>query len=140
VPLSKAVKMHVKEVVGDPAAWAKLAVEKFGADMVTIDLMSIDPLLKDAPAKSTLKTIENVMQAVDVPLVIGGCGDPEKDTALFEEVSQAFPGERFLLSSFTRDMNIENIAKLAKKNNHAVLAFTPMDLNMARELNRKLYD
>jgi acetyl-CoA decarbonylase/synthase complex subunit delta len=140
VPLSKAVKMHVKEVMGDPAAWAKLAVEKFGADMVTIHLISIDPLLKDAPAKSTLKTIEDVMQAVDVPLVIGGCGDPEKDTALFEEVSQAFPGERFLLSSFTRDMNIENIAKLAKKNNHAVLAFTPMDLNMARELNRKLYD
>jgi acetyl-CoA decarbonylase/synthase complex subunit delta len=140
VPLSKAVKMHVKEVMGDPAAWAKLAVEKFGADMVTIHLISIDPLLKDATAKSTLKTIEDVMQAVNVPLVIGGCGDPEKDTALFEEVSQAFPGERFLLSSFTRDMNIENIAKIAKKNNHAVLAFTPMDLNMARELNRKLYD
>jgi acetyl-CoA decarbonylase/synthase complex subunit delta len=140
VPLSKAVKMHVKEVMGDPAAWAKLAVEKFGADMVTVHLISIDPLLKDATAKSTLKTIENVMQAVDVPLVIGGCGDPEKDTALFEEVSQAFPGERFLLSSFTRDMNIEPIAKVAKKNNHAVLAFTPMDLNMARELNRKLYD
>jgi acetyl-CoA decarbonylase/synthase complex subunit delta len=140
VPLSKAVKMHVKEVMGDPAAWAKLAVEQFKADMVTIHLISIDPLLKDATAKSTLKTIENVMQAVDVPLVIGGCGDPEKDTALFEEVSQAFPGERFLLSSFTRDMNIENIAKSAKKNNHAVLAFTPMDLNMARELNRNLYD
>ncbi len=140
VPLSKAVKMHVKEVLGDPAAWAKLAVEKFGADMVTIHLISIDPLLKDATPKSTLKTIENVMQAVDVPLVIGGCGDPVKDTALFEEVTQAFPGERFLLSSFTRDMNIENIAKLAKKNNHAVLSFTPMDLNMARELNRKLYD
>jgi len=140
VPLSKAVKMHVKEVMGDPAAWAKLAVEKFGADMVTVHLISIDPLLKDAPAKSTLKTIEDVLQAVDVPLVIGGCGDPEKDTSLFEEVAQAFPGERFLLSSFTRDMNIENISKIAKKNNHAVLAFTPMDLNMARELNRKLYD
>jgi acetyl-CoA decarbonylase/synthase complex subunit delta len=34
LPLSKAVKMHVKEVIGDPAAWAKLAVEKFGADML----------------------------------------------------------------------------------------------------------
>ena len=44
VPLSKAVKMHVKEVVGDPAAWAKLAVEKFGADMVTMHLISVDPL------------------------------------------------------------------------------------------------
>ncbi|MCW4023809.1 MAG: CO dehydrogenase/acetyl-CoA synthase subunit delta [Candidatus Bathyarchaeota archaeon] len=140
VPLSKAVKMHVKEVLDDPAAWAKLAVEKFGADMITVHLISIDPLLKDATPKSTLKTIENVLQAVDVPLVIGGCGDPEKDTALFEEVTQAFPGERFLLSSFTRDMKIEKISKLAKQNNHAVLAFTSMDLNMARELNRNLYD
>ena len=140
VPLSKAVKMHVKEVVGDPAEWAKLAVNKFGADMITIHLISVDPLLKDAKPKEAVKTIEKVLQAVDVPLVIGGCGDPVKDTALFEEVTQAFPGERFLLNSFTRDMEIEKIAKLAKKNNHAVLSFTPMDLNMARELNRKLYD
>jgi len=140
VPLSKAVKMHVKDVVGDPAEWAKLAVNKFGADMVTIHLISVDPLLKDAQPKDAVKTIEKVLQAVDVPLVIGGCGDPVKDTALFEEVTQAFPGERFLLNSFTRDMEIEKIAKLAKKNNHAVLSFTPMDLNMARELNRKLYD
>lgn len=140
VPLSKAVKMHFKEVLHDPAEWAKLAVNKYGADMVTIHLISIDPLLKDAKPKDTLKTIEKVLQAVDVPLVIGGCGDPVKDTELFEEVATAFPGERFLLSSFTRDMEIEKIAKLAKKNNHAVLSFTPMDLNMARELNRKLYD
>jgi acetyl-CoA decarbonylase/synthase complex subunit delta len=119
---------------------AKLAVNKFGADMVTIHLISIDPLLKDAPPKAALKTIEKVLQAVDVPLVIGGCGDPVKDEALFEEVAVAFPGERFLLSSLTRDMNIEKSAKLAKKNNHAVLSFTPMDLNMAREQNRKLYD
>jgi acetyl-CoA decarbonylase/synthase, CODH/ACS complex subunit delta len=140
VPLSKAVKMHFKEVLHDPAEWAKLAVNKFGADMVTIHLISIDPLLKDAPPKDALKTIEKVLQAVDVPLVIGGCGDPVKDEALFEEVAVAFPGERFLLSSLTRDMNIEKSAKLAKKNNHAVLSFTPMDLNMAREQNRKLYD
>ena len=51
VPLSKAVKMHVKDVVGDPAAWAKLAVDQFKADMVTIHLISIDPLLKDAHTK-----------------------------------------------------------------------------------------
>ena len=58
LPLSKAVKMHVKDVIGDPAAWAKLAVEKFGADMVTIHLISIDPLLKDATPKDAVKTVE----------------------------------------------------------------------------------
>ena len=67
VPLSKAVKMHVKDVVGDPAAWAKLAVEKFGADMVTVHLISIDPLLKNATPRDAVKTVEAVAQAVDVP-------------------------------------------------------------------------
>lgn len=140
VPLSKAVKMHVKDVVGDPAAWAKLAVEKFGADMVTIHLISVDPLLKDAPPKDAVKTVEKVLQAVDVPLVIGGCGDPVKDADVFDAICNAFPGERFLISSLTRDMDIDRCAKYVKKNGHAALSFTPMDLNLARELNRRLYD
>jgi acetyl-CoA decarbonylase/synthase, CODH/ACS complex subunit delta len=140
VPLSKAVKMHVKEVMGDPAAWAKLAVEKFGADMVTVHLISIDPLLKDATPKAAANTVENILQAVDVPLVIGGCGDPVKDTAVFAEITERFKGERFLISSLTRDMDVEKCAKFVKKNGHAALSFTPMDLNLARELNRRLYD
>jgi acetyl-CoA decarbonylase/synthase complex subunit delta len=140
VPLSKAVKMHVKDVVGDPAAWAKLAVEKFGADMVTVHLISIDPLLKDAKPKDAVKTVENVLQAVDVPLVIGGCGDPVKDADVFEAITEAFPGERFLISSITADMDVERCAKFVKKNGHTALSFTPMDLNLARELNRRLYD
>jgi acetyl-CoA decarbonylase/synthase complex subunit delta len=140
VPLSKAVKMHVKDVVGDPAAWAKLAVEKFGADMVTVHLISIDPLLKDATPKAAVKTVEEIVQAVDVPLVIGGCGDPVKDAAVFAEITETFAGERFLISSLTRDMDVERCAKFVKKNGHVALSFTPMDLNLARELNRRLYD
>jgi acetyl-CoA decarbonylase/synthase complex subunit delta len=140
IPLSKAVKMHVKEVIGDPAAWAKLAVEKFGADMVTIHLISIDPLLKDATPKDAVKTVEEVMQAVDVPLVIGGCGDPVKDADVFAEIAEAFAGERFLINSITQDMDVERCAKFVKKNGHVALSFTPMDLNLQRELNRRLYD
>jgi acetyl-CoA decarbonylase/synthase complex subunit delta len=140
VPLSKAVKMHVREVVDDPAAWAKLAVNKFGADMVTIHLISIDPLLKDATPKDAVKTVEEIAQAVDVPLVIGGCGDPIKDADVFEEIAETFAGERFLINSITQDMDVERCAKFVKKNGHAALSFTPMDLNLARELNRRLYD
>ncbi|MEM2081362.1 MAG: CO dehydrogenase/acetyl-CoA synthase subunit delta [Candidatus Bathyarchaeia archaeon] len=140
VPLSKAVKMHVKDVIGDPAAWAKLAVEKFGADMVTVHLISVDPLLKDATPKAAVKTVEEVTQAVDVPLVIGGCGDPVKDADVFAEIAETFAGERFLISSITQDMDVERCAKFVKKNGHVALSFTPMDLNLARELNRRLYD
>jgi acetyl-CoA decarbonylase/synthase complex subunit delta len=140
VPLAKAVKMHVKDVMGDPAAWAKLAVEKFEADLITIHLISVDPLLKNASPKEAVKTVEEVAQAVDVPLIIGGCGDPVKDADVFEEVAETFAGERFLISSITRDMDVERCAKFIKKNGHAALSFTPMDMNLQRELNRKLYD
>jgi acetyl-CoA decarbonylase/synthase complex subunit delta len=140
VPLAKAVKMHVKDVMEDPAAWAKLAVDKFGADMLTLHLISIDPLIKDASPKEAVKTVEKVVQAVDVPLMIGGCGDPVKDANVFEAVAEAFKGERLLINSLTRDMDVERCAKYVKKNGHVALSFTPMDMNMARELNRKLYD
>jgi acetyl-CoA decarbonylase/synthase complex subunit delta len=140
IPLPKAVKMHVKDVMEDPAAWAKLAVEKFGADLLTVHLISIDPLIKNASPKEAVKTIEDVAQAVDVPLIIGGCGDPVKDADVFEAVAETFAGERFLISSVTRDMDVERCAKFIKKHGHVALSFTPMDLNLARELNRRLYD
>jgi acetyl-CoA decarbonylase/synthase complex subunit delta len=140
VPLPKAVKMHVKDVMEDPAAWAKLAVEKFGADLLTVHLISIDPLIKNASPKEAVKTIEEVAQAVDVPLIIGGCGDPVKDADVFEAVAETFAGERFLISSITKDMDVERCAKFIKKHGHVALSFTPMDLNLARELNRRLYD
>jgi acetyl-CoA decarbonylase/synthase complex subunit delta len=108
--------------------------------MVTVHLISIDPLLKDATPKDAVKTVEEILQAVDVPLVIGGCGDPVKDTAVFAEITETFAGERFLISSLTQDMDVERCAKFVKKNGHVALSFTPMDLNLARELNRRLYD
>jgi acetyl-CoA decarbonylase/synthase complex subunit delta len=37
-------------------------------------------------------------------------------------------------------MDVERCAKFVKKNGHVALSFTPMDLNLARELNRRLYD
>jgi len=59
---------------------------------------------------------------------------------MFEAVAETFAGERFLISSITRDMDVERCGKFVKKHGHVALSFTPMDLNLARELNRKLYD
>ncbi|UCE95294.1 MAG: CO dehydrogenase/acetyl-CoA synthase subunit delta [Candidatus Bathyarchaeota archaeon] len=140
IPLAKPVKMHFNEVLEDPVAWAKLAVDKYGADMITLHLISIDPLVKDTSPVEAARTVEQVLQAVDVPLVIGGCGDPKKDLEVFEKVAEVGAGERFLLSSVTQDMDIERACAAAKKHGHAVLSFTPMDLNQARQLNRRLYD
>jgi len=55
-------------------------------------------------------------------------------------VAEVAEGERLLISSITHDMDIERSANLVKKHGHVALAFTPMDLNRARELNRRLYE
>jgi len=140
IPLAKPVKMHFKEVLGDPVAWATLAVKKYKADMLTLHLISIDPLVKDTSPNEAAKTVEEVLQAVDVPLIIGGCGDPKKDLEVFEKVAEVGAGERFMLSSVTQDMDIERSCAAAKTYGHVVLSFTPMDLNQARQLNRRLYE
>lgn len=138
IPLAKAVKSYFKEVLEDPVAWAKLNVDKYGAEMLTLHLISIDPLLKDTSPKEAAKTVEDVLQAVDVPLIIGGCGDPKKDMDVFERIVEVAEGERVLISSVTADMDIERSTAFVKKYGHAALAFTPMDMNLARELNRRL--
>jgi len=140
IPLAKAVKMHVKDVLEDPAAWAKLSVDKFGAEMVNLHLVSIDPRLKDTSPREAAKTVEDVLQAVDVPVAVGGCGDPAKDLAVFQKVAEVAEGERLLINSVTLDMDIKKTAEAIKKYGHAVIAFTSMDINLAKELNRKLYE
>jgi acetyl-CoA decarbonylase/synthase complex subunit delta len=144
ISLPRAIKAGIKEVMADPAEWARLNVNKFGADMVTIHLMSTDPLISDASPREAAKTVESVLQAVDVPIIIGGCGDPHKDSRVFCEIAEMAHGERLLLNSVTLDMaeakTLEPVAKAARKHNHAVLGFTGLELNKAKELNRRLYE
>jgi len=144
ISLPKALKMHVQEVMEDPSEWAKLAVNKFEADAVTIHLLSTDPLIKDASPNEAAKTVEEILQAVDVPIIVGGCGDPKKDAEVFKKVAEVAEGERVLLSSLTLDMAergvLGEVAEAAKKHGHVVLGFTAMELNSAKELNRRLYE
>jgi acetyl-CoA decarbonylase/synthase complex subunit delta len=143
VALPRPLKENVADVMEDPAAWAKKNVEKFGAEVVTVHLMSTDPLIHDTSPAEAAKTVEAVLQAVDVPLIIGGCGDPQKDAQVFARVAESASGERVLLNSVTLDMaqarTLETVANAAKEHGQLVLAFTGLDLNSAKELNRRLY-
>jgi acetyl-CoA decarbonylase/synthase complex subunit delta len=143
IALPRTLKENIREVMHDPAEWARFNVEKLGADMVTVHLMSTDPLIKDTPPSRAVKTVEEVLQAVDVPLIVGGCGDPVKDAQVFTRVAEMARGERLLINSVTLDMaekkTLENVATAVRDNEHVVLAFTALELNSAKELNRRLY-
>ncbi|HJH30214.1 MAG TPA: CO dehydrogenase/acetyl-CoA synthase subunit delta [Methanosarcinaceae archaeon] len=138
IGMAKAVKMNYEDVINDPAEWAKKVVRDFNADMVTIHLISTDPLINDTPAREAAKVVEDVLQAVDVPIVIGGSGNPQKDPEVLEKAAEVAEGERCLLASASLNLDYERIAKAANDYGHAVLSWTQLEINAQKELNRKL--
>jgi len=139
ISLAKMVKMHYKEVLDDPAEWAKLVVNKFGADAVTIHLISTDRAINDTSPNDAAKVIEDVLQAVKVPIIIGSAGDPVKDGPVLAKAAEVCEGEKTLLCSATVDV-YEDIAIAAKKHDQLVLSWTSIDINQQKELNRRLFD
>ena len=139
ISLAKAVREHYQDVMEDPGEWAKKNVHKFGADMVTIHLISTDPMIKDTPAREAAKTVEEVLQAVKVPIVIGGSGNPDKDPEVLEAAAEAAAGERCLIASANLNMDYERIAKAAMANGHVILSWTQLDINAQKTLNRYLF-
>lgn len=138
IGMAKAVKSNYEDVINSPAEWAKKVVSEFGADMVTIHLISTDPNIKDTSPAEAAKTVEEVLQAVDVPIVIGGSGNPEKDPVVLEKAAEVAEGERCLLASASLNLDYARIAEAAKKYNHVVLSWTQLEINAQKELNRKL--
>ncbi|KAF5426022.1 acetyl-CoA decarbonylase/synthase complex subunit delta [Candidatus Methanomarinus sp.] len=138
IGMAKAVKSNYEDVMDSPAEWAKKNVKEFGADMVTIHLISTDPNIKDTSAKEAAETVADVLQAVDVPIVIGGSGNPEKDPEVLEKAAEIAQGERVLLASASLNLDYERIAAAAKQYGHVVLSWTQLEINAQKELNRKL--
>ncbi|MCS7139830.1 MAG: CO dehydrogenase/acetyl-CoA synthase subunit delta [Candidatus Nezhaarchaeota archaeon] len=138
VPLAGPVKASYKDVLDDPAEWAKKAIQVYGADLISLHLVSTDPTLKDTSVQEAAKTVERVLQAIDEPIIIGGSGNPQKDLQIFQYIGEITAGERLVFASATIDMDLEAVAKAMSKTKHNVVALAFMDINQAKELSRKL--
>ncbi len=120
------------EVMDDPARWAA-AAEAAGADLIQLTLS-----LADTPAEA-LKAVKAVLAATGLPLIVFGPGQAEKDNELLVPVAEATKGERLLLG-ICEDKNYRTIVATAMANGHLVNARTPMDVNLAKQLNILISD
>ncbi|MFO7585097.1 MAG: acetyl-CoA decarbonylase/synthase complex subunit delta [Anaerolineales bacterium] len=120
------------EAMNDPAAWAK-AAEAAGAEMLILWLT-----LEDTPADA-VKAVKAVLAASGLPLAVFGPGQAEKDNELIVPVAEAAKGERLLLG-ICEDKNYRTIVAAALANEHLVSARSPMDVNLAKQLNILITD
>jgi len=140
IGLPRAVKLAFGDAMGNPAEWARVWVSKYAAEAIDIHLVSTDPSIKDAPPEAAVKVVDQLLQAVKVPIVVGGSGNPEKDVIVFRKIVEAFPSEGLIINSLNLDMKLEDVCPHIAKTNAVVINFSPMDLDKAEQINRKTYD
>lgn len=122
------------DVLGDPAAWAKANVETHGADLICVQLASTDPNGDNATAEHAAAVVSAVVAAVSVPVVVYGSGNAEKDTEVLKKVAETVTSTRLALGPATEE-NYKPITAAALGYGHSVIAETPIDVNMAKQLN-----
>jgi acetyl-CoA decarbonylase/synthase complex subunit delta len=120
------------DAMNDPAQWAKKA-EEAGADLLVLALM-----LADSP-DDAVKAVKSVLAASGLPLIVWGPGQAEKDNELLVPVAEATKGEKLVLG-ICEDKNYRTIVATAMANGHLVEARTPMDVNLAKQLNILISD
>ena len=125
-------------VAGDPAAWAAKAVEA-GADLIALRLRGAHPEFGDASPDQCVATTRAVLDAVGVPVIVYGPGVADKDNDVLVAVAEATKGERLALG-LCEDKNYRTIVAAALANGHVVTAFSPIDVNLAKQLNILISD
>jgi acetyl-CoA decarbonylase/synthase complex subunit delta len=136
-PWPDACKEPFADVLKDPAAWAKKLVEKFGAELIALKLVSIDPNGKNADAASAVETVKKVLAAVSVPVLVYGVNNVEKDAEVLRKVAEACEGKNLVLGP-VQEQNHKPLGAGAIGFKHTVLASTPIDVNLAKQLNTLL--
>ena len=130
----EALAENFSDVWDDPGKWAKKCVDEFGADLICLRLQGCDPDGENKSADDAVKAIKRVLESVSVPLIIWGCGNKDKDNEIFPACSQAAAGERCLLGTITED-NYKTLVALCKADKHKLIAESPVDINIAKQVN-----
>lgn len=127
----------LKDAYGDalssPGEWAKKGVE-FGADLICLRLMGAHPDSGDRSPEQCTETLKEVLSAVSVPLMIWGCGVDAKDNQILPAVSSAGKGENCLIGT-AREKNYRTVVAVCLADKHKLIAESPLDINIAKQVN-----
>ncbi len=134
---------HLKKPFGDylkdPVKWAKFLVSDFKAKVLCVKLCAVHPDYGNKPASEVVPLLQTISREVNTPLVIIGSGDDEKDNAVLPAVSQALKGRNCLLGIATQN-NHKTLAVTCLADGHSIIAESPIDVNIAKQVNILISD
>ncbi|MFC1610325.1 acetyl-CoA decarbonylase/synthase complex subunit alpha/beta [Myxococcota bacterium] len=132
--LPKVLRDLYGPLLNDPAEMAKVCVEEHGADLISVRLEGTHPEKGARSPAQAVDVVKSVLEAVDVPVIVTGHSHFESLNPVMKEVAQACRGERLLLNWAEQD-NYRTIAGTALGHGHCVVAQSPIDVNIAKQMN-----
>jgi acetyl-CoA decarbonylase/synthase complex subunit delta len=123
-----------KDVISSPDAWAKKCVVDYGADMIVLQLKSTDPNGMDRGADEASEVAKKVSDAIDVPLALWGTANNQKDEKVLKAISEKCEGKNLALGP-VEEANHKGVGASALGYGHVVVASSPIDVNLAKQLN-----
>ncbi len=121
-------------VTDDPVAWAQKCINDYGAEMICLQMLSTDPNGLDRPADEAAQIVKKVADAIDVPLIVWGTANHDKDTEVLRAVAEAVQDKSLILGPL-EEGDYKKIGAAAIGYKHTVIASTPIDINLAKQLN-----
>ena len=125
---------HYTDVMDNPVAWAQKCIKVYGAEAINISLVSTDPNGMNRSAADAAKIAAQVIDAVEVPIIVWGCGNNEKDTETLRDLTSVIGNKKVCLAPL-EDANYRAIGATAMAFQHAIVAASPIDVNLAKQLN-----
>ncbi len=123
-----------KDVISSPEKWAKKCVEDYGADLIVVQLKSTDPNGQDRGADEAAQVFKKVVDAVNVPVIAWGTANNQKDEEVLKKIAEVCDGKNVGLAP-VEEGNHKGIGATALGYNHTVVSSTPIDVNLAKQLN-----
>lgn len=118
--------------VDDPIEWARRCSER-GADLVCLRLSSMGATLQHR-AEECARLAEKVRDAITVPLMVVGSGNRDEDNVCLPAIARKLKGERIVLGNATQE-NYQVLTEACKEYGHVIIAESPIDINIAKQLN-----
>ena len=122
------------DLLDRPAEMARKAVSAYGAELISVRLEGTHPEKGGRSPDAALALVKEVLAAVDVPVIVTAHSHFESANEVMKKVAAGCAGERLLLNWVVGE-NYRTIAGVALAYGHCVVAQSPIDVNMAKQLN-----
>ncbi len=130
---------YYRDVIDNPAEMAKKCVEEYGAESISVRLEGTHPEKGNRSVDEAVETVQQVLSSVSVPLIITGHSHFEKNNEVMKKVCEVTAGENCLINYVETD-NYKTIAAACIAYGHTLVAQSPIDVNLAKQLNILLTD